>query len=181
MISRIVIPSIRPVLKPQDVVLALYLTGTSARTQSEIAGQVGLSQGEVSNALKRLRASRLLLDDARTIVVPHLVELCVHGIKYVFPAEVGRKVGGMPTVALAPPLAGNIFGEEAELVWPSPRGTARAASLEPLHPCVVHAAERDERLYQLLSLLDGIRVGRARLREVAEKKFRDILMGSPCS
>lgn len=73
----------------------------------------------------------------------------------------------MPTVALAAPLVGRVSGEETELVWPSSHGSARASSLAPIHPCAVHAAIQDDHVYELLVLLDGIRVGKNRVRELS--------------
>lgn len=155
-------------LKPQDVVLALYLSGKNPRTQGEIAAALGLSQPEISNGLKRLQEARLLLHDARSVIVPNLLEFCVHGVKYVYPPIVGRRRRGIPTVALVAPLRDLVSGEDGELIWPDSTGSARASSLEPIHSCVPHAAQQDARLHELLALLDGIRVGKSRMRKLAE-------------
>lgn len=165
-------------LKAQDIVLALFLTDRPPETQSELATALGLSQAEISNSLKRLQESRLVLGD-RKVVLPHLEELCLHGIKYFYPARLGRKAGGVPTVGLAPPLRGELLGEETEVVWPSPRGTARATTLEPIHPSAVNAAASSERTYQLLALLDAIRIGGVRAREIASEKFHALLRATP--
>lgn len=158
-------------LKAQDIVVAFHLLQGEGLSQSEIGEKVGLSQPEISNALRRLKASRLLMSDSRTVIVPHLIELCVHGVKFFFPPELGSRRSGMPTVTLAFPLKGMVMGDELDLVWPMGRGTARANSLQPIHDCVVHAAERDARVYELLVLLDGIRTGKARVREISEELF----------
>jgi len=165
------------VLKPQDIVLAFHLVQGELLSQHEMAVKVGLSQPEVSNALKRLKASRLLLADARSIVAPHLIELCVHGVKYFFPPVMGHRTGGVPTVTLADPLKGKVAGEDMDLVWPAPRGPARANSLEPIHACAVAAAQNDERVYRLLVLLDGIRVGKSRIRSMSEELLTAQIQG----
>jgi len=159
------------VLKPQDVVLALYLSGAGPQTQSQVGSVLGLSQSEVSYALRRLQDAQLLLQDARSVVVPHLIEFCIHGVKYAYSPVVGRRRRGIPTAALAPPLKGKVMGEESELVWPSGEGTARAASLEPLHPCAIVASQANPHLHELLALLDGIRVGKSRMRQLAEAEL----------
>jgi hypothetical protein len=41
--------------------------------------------------------------------------------------------------------------------------------LAPLYPTVPEAALRDERLYALLALFDGLRSGQARERNLAQK------------
>ena len=43
----------------------------------------------------------------------------------------------------------------------------RGRSVTPLHPSAVVAASKDKKLHELLALVDGIRVGGAREREVA--------------
>ena len=167
------------VLKPQDVVLALYLAGAPPQTQSQLGRVLGLSQAEINNALRRLRAARLLLEDARSVIVPNLLEFCLHGVKYAYAPVVGRARRGIPTAGLASPLKGKVLGEEGELVWPSAEGTVRAASLEPLHPCVIVASQSDARLHELLALVDGIRVGKSRMRQLAERALIERLGGRP--
>jgi DNA-binding NarL/FixJ family response regulator len=44
--------------------------------------------------------------------------------------------------------------------------------LAPLYPSVPSAARRDARLYELLVLVDAIRAGQAREREIAERELR---------
>ena len=143
------------------------MASSPARTQGEMAEQLGLSQPEISNALRRLKASQLVLQDAREPNIPNLLEFCEHGVRYAFAVQAGGPKRGLPTGSLASPLKEKLSGDEGALVWASPDGPARAPSLEPLHPCVLHAAQRDAKLYRMLSLLDGIRVGRNRMRKVA--------------
>ena len=58
-----------------------------------------------------------------------------------------------------------IVSEEA-YVWPSAKGSVRGSAIVPLYDNVVKAVERDPILYELLALVDALRVGRVR-----EKKF----------
>jgi len=43
--------------------------------------------------------------------------------------------------------------------------------VQPLHPGVPGAAQRDPVLYDLLALVDALRIGRARERALAEKEI----------
>ena len=43
--------------------------------------------------------------------------------------------------------------------------------MEPLYPIVPSAARRDAGLYDLLALVDALRIGRARERAFAEKEI----------
>ena len=54
-----------------------------------------------------------------------------------------------------------------KLVWPYPKGEERGQSVEPLYPTVVESAQQNPKLYELLALVDALRVGRVRERELA--------------
>jgi hypothetical protein len=62
-------------------------------------------------------------------------------------------------------------------VWPDPEGEVRGESFSPLYKSVPRAARADHRLYELLVLVDAIRGGRSREREIAiweiSKRLRD--------
>jgi hypothetical protein len=53
------------------------------------------------------------------------------------------------------------------LVWPHPEGDVRGEGFEPLYPSAVDAARRDGKLYECLALVDALRVGRAREKNLA--------------
>jgi len=110
--------------------------------------------------------------------VTGIVELLVHGLKYVFPPNRGQLVRGMPTSYAAPPLDELIAKNDEPIpVWPDPDGNARGTSFEPLYPTVPYAAARDAALYELLALADALREGRARERKLAEDLLRERLRG----
>jgi hypothetical protein len=161
-------------LKPQDVVVALKLCGYAARRPpiSVVAGELSLSPSEVHGAIKRLRSSRLLhgpaLKDKPNI--SGLEEFLIHGLKYAFPAEHGEVTRGIPTSYAAEPLKSEIsVSDDLPPVWPWHDGDTRGVGLVPLYKNVPGAALRDPALYQLLALVDAIRDGRARERNLAER------------
>ena len=61
--------------------------------------------------------------------------------------------------------------QEAVPVWPSADGTVRGLAFSPLYRSAPQAAGRDEILYELLALVDALRAGRARERELAGKEI----------
>jgi len=161
-------------LKPQDVVVALKLFGyPSGRPPiSIVASDLGLSPSEVHGAIKRLRGSRLLHGPAlkEKPNIFSLEEFLVHGLKYAFPAEHGEVTRGIPTSYAAEPLKSEIaIYNDLPPVWPWHEGDTRGVGLEPLYKSVPRAALRDPALYQLLALVDAIRDGRARERNLAER------------
>jgi hypothetical protein len=62
------------------------------------------------------------------------------------------------------------------LVWPAAEGTVRGDSLTPLYPAAVGLPTRDPALYEILTLVDAIRVGRARERALARKLLPERLL-----
>jgi len=124
--------------------------------------------------VKRARASHFLqgpeLDDRLNRSA--LLEFLLHGVRYAFPAEKGSPTRGVPTSYAAAPLRKSI-ADAGELppVWPYADGPVRGYSFTPLHKNVPQAALEDKRLYELLALVDALRDGRARERELAVKEL----------
>ena len=110
-----------------------------------------------------------LYQPKRKIIVPgHLIELLLHGARFVYPASTGPDARGVPTAWAAPPLQRVVIsGEETAPVWPDPLGDVRGMAVEPLHPAVPDAARHDRRLWELLALFDSIRIGVPRDRALA--------------
>lgn len=81
----------------------------------------------------------------------------------------GAIIRRIPTVHSAKPLSDLIDSNE-NYVWSSEKGTLRGESIIPLYPAVMEAALNDEDLYELLTLVDAIRIGKAREKELALKE-----------
>lgn len=163
-----------PSLKSHDVAVALQLALTPGLPFRDLSAAVGLSLGEAHNAVQRLRASRLLRTDSGEVNRGALLDFLIAGVPYAFFAEPGAETRGVPTASSAPPLAREFSGGEV-MVWPSLNGEARGASLEPLYPAAPQTAKHNRDLYELLALVDAIRVGRARERQRARALMRERL------
>jgi hypothetical protein len=100
-----------------------------------------------------------------------LMDFLQYGIKYVFPQKPGPVVRGIPTSHSASPLKEQIQSSE-DYVWPYAKGTIRGHSILPLYASVPEAALKDNDLYELLALVDAIRVGRAREKEIAINELK---------
>ena len=164
-------------LKPQDILVALKLSGypNGRPPMSVVGNDLGLSPSEVHGAIQRLRGSRLLHGPALKdkLNLSGLLEFLVHGLKYAFPAQHGGVTRGVVTSYAAEPLRSEIAAsDDLPPVWPWHQGDTRGIGLEPLYKTVPQAAMRDPVLYELLALVDAIRDGRARERNLAE---RDLL------
>jgi DNA-binding Lrp family transcriptional regulator len=163
-------------LKPQDVVVALKLLNFDGQRPpfAQIAQELSMSGSEVHAAMKRAQAAHLVHGPAfgEQPNRAALEEFLIHGLKYTFPAQYGAITRGLPTSYAAEPLRRYIaMGNDPPPVWPDPDGPLRGTALEPLYPSVPHAAKRDAKLYELLALVDAIRGGRARERNIATKEL----------
>ena len=156
------------VMKPQDIVILMKIMtyGENSWSQIQMADNLFMSQSEIMQSLARSKYAGLLHADGKSIYLISLMEFLQYGIKYVFPQTPGAIVRGVPTAHSAPPLDSIIQSEE-KYVWPSGKGTARGHSIIPLFPSVVDAVKLDTALYELLALVDSLRVGRAREKELA--------------
>ncbi len=161
--------------KPQDVVVVLLLALERERgvrrTYAELGQHLGMSASEVHAAVRRLREA-YLLDPEDGVQLKALRNFLVHGVPHAFPARAKEVTRGMPTAWAAPALSGKFSaGEQLPPVWPDPDGKVQGTAVEPLYASVPAAARRNAALYDLLALVDALRIGRARERNLAEKEL----------
>ncbi len=164
------------ILKPQDVLVLLKLVamGKDPWSYNRLAVDLAMSPAEVHAAVKRAVGAQLALrgkggarPNAR-----NLEEFLLNGIRYVFVPDRGELIRGMPTAHSAPPLSRKLVASnDIPVVWPDPAGPVRGEAFSPLYRSVPEAARKDACLYQLLVLVDAIRGGRARERQLAGQKL----------
>ena len=179
-------------LKPQDVVVVLKLLASDFNPWSyaKLGEQLGMSASHVFASVARAEAAHLLntfnissspAHQGRGVLPEfpapnrnNLKEFLIHGIKYAFPVERGGPTRGIPTAEAAPPLD-KYFPQDFPLppVWPyagDDERSRRGLEFSPLYKTAAKAS-RDEKLYPLLALVDAIREGRAREREIAIREL----------
>ena len=164
----------QPALKAQDIVVTAKVAVTEDRatlTFAGLAAELFMSASEVHAAVQRATTATLLGREFGELTVNRaaLMELLVHGVRYVFPAVFGPIARGVPTSIFTSPLAEH-FEQGDDLlpvIWPHSTGDIRGMSLCPLYPSVPLACLRDPRLHQMLALVDALRAGAARERELA--------------
>jgi hypothetical protein len=98
-----------------------------------------------------------------------------HGVRWIAPAKVGDFQLGLPTAHSFESLARKLAGDPDPVVLPLPQGPVRGRAVSPLHPRAPAAAERDPDLLRLLAIVDALRMGRTRDREVAVAELRACL------
>lgn len=155
--------------KPFDVVVALRLL-RPASTIAEIAADLCAAPSQVHTALTRLGVAGLLKPDQRETNPRALLEFVLGGIRYAFPVARGPLATGLPTAYSAPPLNAVVDALDV-LVWPAPKlqDAVRGFSLTPLYPRASLLQEHDPQTYQLLCVVDALRLGEHRLRPRARE------------
>lgn len=175
------------ILKPQDLYVSLYLLRVRATfTFDWLSKQVGLSMSETFLAYVRARDAGLLILTTKAEPAPRrqgrppvqlkvnrtaLLELVLHGVRYVFVPDRGPLTRGVPTLSAAPPLVARFAAPDRVRVWPDPHGEAQGESFSPLYRSAPAAARRDPLFYETLVLVDAIRGGNARERKIAGELF----------
>jgi hypothetical protein len=115
-----------------------------------------------------------LFDESRKIPIrKNLEEFLIHGVKYAYPPQHGALTRGIPTGYAAYPLNEmlTLGTNDVPPVWSHPEGDVRGYEFFPLYKSAPSAALKDKELYALLAILDAIRDGRARERELAIKEL----------
>jgi hypothetical protein len=161
-------------LKGEDIVVLLKLTtDPPAWTVRSLEAEIGIPRSVIQRSMVRLAQAGLLEEKRRRVNVGRAEELLIHGVKYMFPPVRGGETRGVPTAWAAPPLQDELANsDELPPVWPDPMGRVRGIVLEPLHDAAPEISRRDPALSERLALIDGIRLGDARVRGLAEKLLR---------
>jgi hypothetical protein len=167
----------QPTLRPSDVVVACQLAITPEAKFVDLADATGISAGECHNAVRRLRLARILLAEERRAAPEVLRLFLVEGAPFAFPPVLGSQTIGTATALSAPVFLDKVDSPEG-FVWPDAAGTARGQSLIPLFPGAPSLPARNQPLYELLAIIDALRIGTTRVRAIASELLTDRLMGS---
>jgi len=155
-------------MRPQDIVILLKIVSFKEKQwlMKDLAYELSISQSEISESLHRSMIAGLLASDKRKLMKASLKEFISYGLKYVYPQKPGAIVRGMATAISTPPL-NEQFDSKEQFVWPWAKGQQRGQSIEPLHKAVPEACARDIKLYEMLALVDAIRIGKIREQQIA--------------
>jgi len=151
-------------MRPQDIVVLVKILSMNNNDwrNIDIANALQISPSEVSEALNRCKIARLIDNKKRSIHINAFKEFIIYGLKYVFPTEPGAMVRGIPTAHSASPIKEHISSGVDVYVWPYAKGNIRGQSIEPLYKTIAASVHEDKLFYELLVIIDTIRVGRVR-------------------
>lgn len=161
-------------LKPQDVAVALRLALGPEAAYDEIAADLSMSASTAHASVRRLQRAGLLRPESRSVNRHALLEFLEHGLRYVFPATPDAMARGVPTAYSGPLLASEIVAEDA-VVWADPDGRARGHAIPPLVEKAATLPTKCPAVYDLLTLVDAIRIGRVRERSRAMALLKEHL------
>lgn len=164
-------------MKPQDIIVMLKILLWSKEdwTIAKIAVSIGLSSSETHSAIKRCELADLYSSITRKPIVKNLEEFILYGLRYVFPAKPGPRDRGIPTAHSAPPLSNLIIDDNNEqYVWPDVNGNNRGITISPLYSSVSEAVANDHMLYEILALIDALRLGKTRERKIAQDELQKV-------
>ena len=163
-------------LRPKDiVVLVMLLTEypDGEWTYEDVSDVLKMSTSQVYYALENLDFAHLYDRDRKFEKPREIHEFLTGGVRYAFPARPGPMKRGIPTATSAPVAEGLFVGSggDAPLVWPDPEGDVRGQSIEPLYDKAPVLVDEHPELYDWLALIDIMRVGSARERNVAAEEL----------
>lgn len=163
-------------MRPQDIVVLLKILSMKNREwrNIDLASALHISPSEISEALNRCMIARLIDSKKRSVHINSFKEFLIYGLKYVFPVEPGKMVKGIPTAHSAPPISNHISSGDDKYVWSSNSGKVRGQAIEPLYKLPDNIVN-DQLFYELLVIIDTIRVGRAREISIAIKELENRL------
>jgi hypothetical protein len=164
-------------MKSQDIVILLKILALEKQDWkiADIAESLKISSSTVFEALERNKTAKLIDSSKKKVLKGNLLDFLLYGVKYVFPVEPSRVSIGIPTAHSAPPLADKLVANEEVFVWAVGKhegGYVKGESIAPLHECVIHAVKEDKKCYEMLALVDAIRVGKAREHQLAIEELK---------
>ena len=161
-------------MRPHDLVVLLkIISSNKGWLNKDIAASLFISNSEISESLNRSMIAKLISPDKKVVFKTALFNFIEHGLKFVFPAEPGPLTRGIATAHSAPILKDYFVADES-YVWPSLGGKIKGQAIAPLYPNQVLAVTNDDKLYDMLALVDAIRVGKVR----EQKKALELLKQS---
>ena len=138
-----------------------------------------LSLSETHASVKRLEESAIYDSMTKSIIQKNALELLVHGVKYMYPAKGGSVTRGVLTAHSAPIMQNMISSsDDNNYIWAYALGKSRGMSVKPLSKDVPKITEQNPEMYDILALVDCLRVGKVREKEIAENLLKELILSN---
>jgi hypothetical protein len=136
----------------------------------------------MQRGFRRAGSAGLYSSGTKQISRPDFEELVTHAVRFIAPAQLGELTYGIPAAWAVDPISTIVHqnAHEPPPVWPTALGTMRGQALEPLHPAAIEASQANPILERLLSIIDSLRAGDVRVRQVAAGLLHGVIAdGAP--
>lgn len=167
-------------MKSHDVVvlcrLLIFQNKSESWSYRSLSEMVLLSLGETHASVKRLEEAGIYNKMTRSIIPENASEVLIHGVKYMFPAKIGTISRGVLTAFSALVMKNLISRSNDEYIWAYAKGKNKGISIKPLSKDVPKAIENTPELYDMLVLIDCLRIGKVRERKLAENLLNNLIM-----
>lgn len=163
-------------IKPHDIIvlLKILLKGESGWKYEQLEEELGFSKSVIHRSLSRCAKAKFISPNPfEYFFTSNLLEFLQHGIQYAFAVEPGKISKGIPTAHSAPVLNKLIIAENDQYIWQDAKGSVRGQVIEPLDKRIAEIIKNDPELYDILALIDAIRVGKNREKEIAGKLLKE--------
>lgn len=156
-----------------------------------LGNSLGVSKSEVSSSLKRCINSKLLtfnevklerLNNLNSfdwvINTKALFKVIQYAFPYFYPIEQTGMTYGLKTGFSAPILSDKLIsGGEIPYIWATEQGNTFGLGIEPIYKSVPFASKHDEYVYSCFALIDALRAGQPREKNIALDMLEQILIG----
>jgi hypothetical protein len=155
-------------MRPHDlaVLLKVALREDSEWKMKDLARELFISPSEISESINRSVIAGLMSPDKKHVRRLSLLEFLRYGFPFVFPQRPAGIAAGIETAHSAMPLKERIVSN-SPVVWPSEKGKVRGMAIEPLYPKLPEACLKDSSFFELMALVESLRIGKARERILA--------------
>ncbi len=162
-------------MRPHDVVVLckIIIQHQKEWQNRMLAESLFISSGEISESLNRSRTARLIDHNKKMVNKASFYEFLLHGLPFVFPGELGALQRGIAT-AHSHNFMKQYFDSNTNYIWPDYEGSLVGLALKPLYENQTKAVKFDAKLYEVLALIDVLRIGKVREIEVAKKEIHKI-------
>lgn len=160
-------------MKPQDILVLLKIIALDSKEwqQLTLAQELNMSQSEISQSLQRSKYAQLVDFSGKKVNQMAFYEFLLYGLRYVFPQKPAAVVRGIATAHSAAPL-NEIINATEMYVWPYAKGNSRGQAVLPLYSSATEASLKDATLYELLAMVDVLRVGSTREKEIVKQELK---------
>jgi hypothetical protein len=160
-------------MRPHDIAVLLKIVAKHGQSwkMKDLAFELGISGGEISESLQRSAYAGLIVNNKKQVMKQNLIDFIQYGLQFVFPIQPGGSTRGLPTAYSAFPIS-SFISSNASMVWPYSEGTVKGTAIEPLYPGAVKACILDANFYELMSLVDTMRIGKNREKSIAVDELK---------